>query len=119
MSAYAKNAPQQPVPFICIEKLKGAHSTSYRALIKMREPRRRKGSKTVRIYVGTLSSRTAAEQACKHFIATGEKPAPAPRGPKGCRTVSDVRRGTYNPAPRRAASPERLEMIRRIAARFA
>lgn len=81
-----------------------------------------RGARQARTYLRSYPVRAEALEACARFIATGEKPAPAARGPRGpqrkprakgpakARAVT-VPRLQCLPPPRALA---RLELLRRV-----
>lgn len=107
------NLPQSPIPHISISRHLGKHSVSWRAEVRMHEPSRRKGSRSQRIYIGTLSSEIGARKACEHFIRTGEKPEQAKRGPKSGPRERDIDRGIRKPRSS-TPNPDRIAMMKRI-----
>lgn len=97
---------------ILIYPVRGVTVTSYK--VEAKAPR-------VRIHIGTLPTEEAAREAGEKFLATGRKPSPARRGPKGPWRNTEQRRKDYRPAPRVPLSREvasRHEMFRAILRRI-
>lgn len=74
-----------------------------------------------RIYLRAYDTREAADEACRIYIETGEKPEPGKRGVKPGTAMQPrkTRQTQYHgqpraEAPRNSRSPDRMEMMRKL-----